>query len=129
MDWGDTARMEGAWAGDPDIIALCPAAACPVVGDRVAIGRDADGRYVASWSGGVVELYVGFDRDRDEHVTHEGVEGIVHRVRPVRPEPRREAYILSLHVDPASNPPARRVKREPDQDFERPEPDPARNDF
>ena len=129
MEWGDTARMDGAWTSDPDVIALCTAAACPVVGDRVAIGRDAGGRYVASWSGGEVELHVGLDRDRDEHVTHEGVVGIVHRMRPVRPAARREAYILSLAIDPAHNPPVRRTKREPDQDFAVQETGLVRNDF
>lgn len=129
MDWGDTARLEGAWTCDPDVIALCSASDCPAVGDRIAVGRDADERYVATWSGGTVLLHIDLDRDRDEYVTHEAVVGTLYRVRPVRPAARREAYILSLHLDPAFNPPAVRMRREPDPVVDASEPDTTRNDF
>ena len=129
MGWGDTARIDSSWAQDPAVVAICSAVDCPPVGARIAIGRDEHGRYVARWTGGEVGLHTELDRDRDEYVSHEGVVGTVHRVRPVRPEPRREAYVLWLQVDPEHSPPALRTRCPVDPVVEHREDEPVRNDF
>ena len=129
MSWGDTARIDGGWSADPSVVAICSEADCPVAGARIVICRDDQGRYVATWTGGQVALHAELDRDRREYVSREGVEGVVHRVRPVRPEPRREAYLLWLRVVPEHNPPGVRTPYLVEPVVEAREDEPVRNDF